>query len=132
MQNLVPDGEWLMSAILGMGENEVEEVCSKVQNGFAVPVNFNCPGQIVISGDKDGINNGIAKNIVKYREENGKLKERKELLKVPKLGKVAYEQCAGFIRVSDGKNPLEITGVHPERSACACEIYGSRHFQTRR
>ena len=55
MQNLVPQGEWLMSAILGMEENEVEEVCSKVKNGFAVPVNFNCPGQIVISGDKDGI-----------------------------------------------------------------------------
>ena len=56
----------------------------------------------------------LAKNIVKYRDENGKLKERKELLKVPKLGKVAYEQCAGFIRIPDGKNPLENTAVHPE------------------
>ncbi len=61
-----------------------------------------------------GINKTIAKNIVKYRDENGKLKERKELLKVPKLGNVAYEQCAGFIRVPGGKNPLEITAVHPE------------------
>ena len=61
-----------------------------------------------------GINNTIAKNIVKYRDENGKLKERKELLKVPKLGKVAYEQCAGFIRIPDGTNPLENTAVHPE------------------
>ena len=61
-----------------------------------------------------GINNTIAKNIVKYRDENGKLKERKELLKVPKLGKVAYEQCAGFIRITDGLNPLENTAVHPE------------------
>ena len=61
-----------------------------------------------------GINNTIAKNIVKYRDENGKLKERKELLKVPKLGKVAFEQCAGFLRIIDGKNPLEITAVHPE------------------
>ena len=61
-----------------------------------------------------GINNTIAKNIVKYRDENGKLKERKELLKVPKLGKVAYEQCAGFIRIPDGINPLENTAVHPE------------------
>ena len=61
-----------------------------------------------------GINKTIANNIVKYRDENGKLKERKELLKVPKLGKVAFEQCAGFIRVFDGKNPLEITAVHPE------------------
>ena len=61
-----------------------------------------------------GINSTIAKNIVKYRDENGKLKERKELLKVPKLGKVAYEQCAGFIRIQDGTNPLENTAVHPE------------------
>lgn len=61
-----------------------------------------------------GINKTIANNIVKYRDENGQLKERKELLKVPKLGKVAFEQCAGFIRIFDGKNPLEITAVHPE------------------
>ena len=61
-----------------------------------------------------GINKTIANNIVKYRDENGKLKERKELLKVPKLGKVAFEQCAGFIRIFEGKNPLEVTAVHPE------------------
>ena len=61
-----------------------------------------------------GINGTIAKNIVKYRDENGKLKERKELLKVAKLGKVAYEQCAGFLRIIDGKNPLDNTAVHPE------------------
>ena len=61
-----------------------------------------------------GINKTVANNIVKYRDENGKIKERKELLKVPKLGKNAYEQCAGFIRIFDGKNPLEVTGVHPE------------------
>ena len=61
-----------------------------------------------------GINNTIAKNIVKYRDVNGKLRNRKELLKVPKLGKVAYEQCAGFLRIYDGDNPLEVTAVHPE------------------
>ena len=61
-----------------------------------------------------GVSQTVAKNIVKYREENGKFKERKELLKVPKIGKASYEQCAGFIRVPEGKNPLEITGVHPE------------------
>ena len=61
-----------------------------------------------------GINSGIAKNIVKYRDENGKLKNRKQLLKVPKLGKVAFEQCAGFLRIMDGDNPLELTAVHPE------------------
>ena len=61
-----------------------------------------------------GINSTIARNIVKYRDENGKLKNRKQLLKVPKLGKVAFEQCAGFLRILDGDNPLEITAVHPE------------------
>ncbi len=61
-----------------------------------------------------GINNTIAKNIVKYRDENGEIKQRKDLLKVPKLGQAAFKQCAGFIRVFDGKNPLEITAVHPE------------------
>ena len=61
-----------------------------------------------------GINKTIAKNIVKYRDENGTITTRKELLKVPKLGKVAFEQCAGFIRIPDGKNPLENTSVHPE------------------
>ena len=61
-----------------------------------------------------GINSTIAKNIVKYRDENGKLKARKELLKVPKLGKVAFEQCAGFLRIMDGTNSLETTAVHPE------------------
>ena len=61
-----------------------------------------------------GINKTIAGNIVKFRDENGKIKERRELLKVPKLGKAAFEQCAGFIRIYDGKNPLEITAVHPE------------------
>ncbi len=61
-----------------------------------------------------GINNTVAKNIVAYREENGKFTRRSELLKVAKLGKKAYEQCAGFMRISDGKNPLDSTSVHPE------------------
>ena len=61
-----------------------------------------------------GINGTIAKNIVKYRDENGEIKQRKDLLKVPKLGPAAFKQCAGFIRVINGKNPIEITAVHPE------------------
>ncbi len=61
-----------------------------------------------------GINNTVAKNIVAYREENGKFTRRSELLKVAKLGKKAYEQCAGFMRISDGKCPLDSTSVHPE------------------
>ena len=76
-----------------------------------------------------GINKTIANNIVKYRDENGKLKERKELLKVPKLGKVAYEQCAGFMRIFDGKNPLEITSVHPESYEVAEKLLKSIGFE---
>ena len=80
-------------------------------NNVGVDVNTATPSLLSYVS---GINKTIANNIVKYRDENGKIKERKELLKVPKLGKVAFEQCAGFIRVFDGKNPLEITAVHPE------------------
>jgi uncharacterized protein len=61
-----------------------------------------------------GLNSGIAKNIVAYREENGKFSERGQLLKVSKLGAKAYEQCAGFLRITDGKNIFDNTAVHPE------------------
>ena len=76
-----------------------------------------------------GINSTIAKNIVKYRDENGKLKTRKELLKVPKLGKVAFEQSAGFLRIVDGTNPLEVTAVHPESYQKAEELLSSIGFK---
>ena len=61
-----------------------------------------------------GVSRTVAKNIVSYREENGIFTSRRELLKVAKLGPKAYEQCAGFLRISGGKNPLDATGVHPE------------------
>ena len=61
-----------------------------------------------------GISRAIAKNIVTYREENGRFTSRSQLLKVAKLGPKAYEQCAGFMRITEGKNPLDATGVHPE------------------
>ena len=61
-----------------------------------------------------GVGSAVAKNIVAFREENGKFTDRKQLLKVAKLGPKAYEQCAGFLRVSEGKNVLDNTGVHPE------------------
>ncbi len=77
-----------------------------------------------------GINKTIAKNIVKYRDENGKLKTRKELLKVPKLGKVAFEQCAGFIRIPDGTNALENTAVHPESYEIAEELLKTLGYVT--
>lgn len=61
-----------------------------------------------------GISKALAKNIVAYREENGRFVSRKQLLKVPKLGPKAFEQCAGFMRITDGENPLDATSVHPE------------------
>ena len=76
-----------------------------------------------------GINAGLAKNIVKYRDENGKIQTRKELLKVPKLGKVAFEQCAGFLRIMDGKNPIEMTAVHPESYEVAEELLDKIGFK---
>ncbi len=69
-----------------------------------------------------GINAAVAKNIVAYREENGAFTDRKQLLKVPKLGKKAFEQRAGFLRVRDGKNPLDNTAVHPESYDAAKEL----------
>ena len=66
-----------------------------------------------------GINAAVAKNIVAYREEHGRFESRKELLKVPKLGEKAFGQCAGFLRISGGKNPLDATSVHPESYAVA-------------
>ena len=93
----------LQESLTGVVEDSVNKV--------GVDVNTATPSLLSYVS---GINNTIAKNIVKYRDENGKLKNRKELLKVPKLGKVAFEQCAGFLRIFDGDNPLEITAVHPE------------------
>lgn len=97
------DQKKLTESLGGVVEDAVNEI--------GVDVNTATPSLLSYVS---GINSGIAKNIVKYREENGKFTERKQLLKVPKLGKVAFEQCAGFIRIPYGKNPLEITAVHPE------------------
>ena len=93
----------LQESLTGVVEDSVNKV--------GVDVNTATPSLLSYVS---GINKTIAKNIVKYRDENGKLKNRKQLLKVPKLGKVAFEQCAGFLRIFDGDNPLEITAVHPE------------------
>ena len=75
-----------------------------------------------------GISSTIAKNIVTYREENGRFTDRRELLKVPKLGPKAYEQCAGFMRIQGGKNPLDMTGVHPESYDAAEKLLKKQGF----
>ena len=97
------DQKRLSESITGVVEDAV--------NSVGVDVNTATPSLLSYVS---GINGTIAKNIVKYRDEHGELKERKELLKVSKLGPAAYKQCAGFIRVFNGKNPLEVTAVHPE------------------
>ena len=97
----------------------LEGVVEDAVNAVGVDINTATPSLLSYVS---GINKTIAKNIVKYRDENGTIKERKELLKVPKLGKVAYEQCAGFIRIPNGKNPLENTGVHPESYVVAEQL----------
>ena len=103
----------------------LEGVVEDAVNTVGVDINTATPSLLSYVS---GINKTIAKNIVKYRDENGTIKERKELLKVPKLGKVAYEQCAGFIRIPNGKNPLENTGVHPESYEVAEELLKSIGF----
>ena len=69
-----------------------------------------------------GISKTVAKNIVEYRETNGRFTNRKQLLKVPKLGPKAFEQCAGFLRIADGENPLDATSVHPESYPATMEL----------
>ena len=76
-----------------------------------------------------GISSAIAKNIVAYREENGRFADRRELLKVPKLGPKAFEQCAGFMRIQGGTNPLDSTGVHPESYEAAEKLLKRQGFQ---
>ena len=76
-----------------------------------------------------GISSTIAKNIVAYREENGRFADRRELLKVPKLGPKAFEQCAGFMRIQGGTNPLDSTGVHPESYEAAEKLLKRQGFQ---
>ena len=93
----------LSESITGVVEDAV--------NSVGVDINTATPSLLSYVS---GINSSLAKNIVKYRDENGELKQRKELLKVPKLGPAAFKQCAGFIRIYNGKNPLEVTAVHPE------------------
>ena len=75
-----------------------------------------------------GISSTVAKNIVAYRQENGVFKSRKELLKVPRLGPAAFTQCAGFLRLQHGKNPLDNTSVHPESYELAERIIGELGF----
>ena len=95
----------------GLLENALDNVVEDCVNRVGVELNTASPSLLAHVA---GINMGIASNIVAYREQNGVFKERKELKKVAKLGEKTFNQCAGFIRISGGKNPLDSTSVHPE------------------
>lgn len=101
---------------LGEALGGVVEACV---NSVGVDLNTASPSLLAYVA---GINKTVAKNITAYREENGKFKTRKELLKVPKLGAKAFEQCAGFMRITDGSEMLDNTSVHPESYKAAKEL----------
>ncbi len=92
-------------------EESLTGVVEDAVNSVGVDLNIATPSLLKYVS---GISNTVDNNIVKYRDEKGKIKNRKELLKVSKLGPAAFTQCAGFLRISDGDNPLDNTGVHPE------------------
>ena len=114
-----------------MNQKKLSETLSGVVEGCVnkVGVDLNTASAPLLSYIS-GISGTIAKNIVIYREENGKFTDRKQLLKVAKLGPKAYEQCAGFMRIKDGDNPLDATSVHPESYEAASKLLKRQGFTT--
>lgn len=112
-----------------MNQKKLSEALSGVVEDCVnkVGVDLNTASALLLSYIS-GISSAIAKNIVVYREENGKFTNRKQLLKVAKLGPKAFEQCAGFMRIQDGDNPLDATSVHPESYAAAEELLKKQGF----
>lgn len=112
-----------------MPQNRMNDTLSGVVEDCvnSVGVDLNTASHSLLSY-VSGINASVAKNIVAYREENGRFTDRKQLLKVAKLGKKAYEQCAGFLRVRDGVNPLDNTAVHPESYEAASSLLSECGF----
>ena len=100
-------------------DNALTNVVEDCVNRVGVDLNTASPSLLSYIS---GVNMGIAKNIVIYREENGRFNSRKELMKVSKLGEKAFKQCAGFMRIADGKEPLDSTSVHPESYKAAEEM----------
>lgn len=105
-------GQYQHDVDQNMLKTELDQVVENCVN--RVGVELNTAGKHILTHIA-GLGPGLAENIVKYRNENGAYTSRKQLLKVPKLGPKAFEQCAGFLRIRDAKNPLDNSGVHPER-----------------
>ena len=101
-----------------LGET-LQGVVEDCVNAVGIDLNTASPSLLSYAA---GLNSSVAQNVVSYREENGSYTDRKQLLKVPKLGKKAFEQCAGFLRIPESKNPLDNTGVHPESYGAAQKL----------
>lgn len=101
-------------------EESLKAVVESAVNHVGVDVNTASPSLLSYVA---GVNSTIAKNIVKYREENGRFSSRKELQKVPRLGAKTFEQCAGFMRISEGDNPLDKTAIHPESYSVVDRVF---------
>lgn len=107
-------------------DESLKTVVESAVNHVGVDVNTASPSLLSYVS---GVNATIAKNIVKYREENGKFLSRKELAKVPRLGAKTYEQCIGFLRIQDGKNPLDRTPIHPESYSSVSALFEQIELQ---
>ncbi len=119
-------GQYQHDVNQGNLEESLTGVVEDAVNSVGVDLNTATPSLLRYVS---GISKTVATNIVKYRDEKGKIKERKELLKVSKLGPAAYTQCAGFLRIIDGKNPLDNTSVHPESYETAEKILAQIGFK---
>ena len=119
-------GQYQHDVNQGKLEESLTGVVEDAVNSVGVDLNTATPSLLRYVS---GISKTVATNIVKYRDEKGKIKERKELLKVSKLGPAAYTQCAGFLRIIDGKNPLDNTSVHPESYEAAEKILAQIGFK---
>ncbi|MDR3295128.1 MAG: RNA-binding transcriptional accessory protein [Clostridiales Family XIII bacterium] len=112
-------GQYQHDVNQGLLERALTGVVENCVNRVGVDLNTASPSLLSYVA---GVNAGVAKNIVAWREENGIFEDRKQLKKVPKLGEKAFGQCAGFLRIAGGKNPLDSTSVHPESYAAAAKI----------
>ena len=135
MQNLVPDGEWAMAAVLGLEDTVVENVCKEVKNGFVVPANYNCPGQVAISGDKTGVAEAIEKmkeagakrcielktagpfNTEKLKKASDELKKELEKIEIniPKIQTIKNIDAKPYLQEDDMKQILANHVINPVR-----------------
>ncbi|MGG0824480.1 Tex family protein [Paenibacillus turicensis] len=107
-------------------DESLKTVVESAVNHVGVDVNTASPSLLSYVS---GVNATIAKNIVKYREENGKFLNRKQLAKVPRLGAKTYEQCIGFLRIPEGENPLDRTPIHPESYSSVHALFDQLQFE---